>query len=319
MKQFLTKLLLIFISTWLCFEMVLRWFDLARFTIPTEQIGKNCMLKPGQKGIYVGGGFGEIQSTYTINKQGWNSTVDFDLPTDSQKIRVALIGDSYVAGMHVDVENSIGRQLDRLTHHKTITHEYGRDGANIEDFNTIYTSFVKGKYDYVFVLLRGNNFNASSPSFMNCSCVDESNSSSPKGMIRYIYSHSAVLSYLNINQFLTENMQSMMRNVGSKFSGDVFAVADDEVGGNEAQKDPNLKKVEGEVNRIKWVFGPEVIVLYDGKLLNLHDADRAYPVDRNVFVEVKHKKDEVLDYGFDIHWNMNGRRDCAKTMFGVIN
>jgi len=315
MKQFLTKIFLILISTWLCFEAVLRWFDLARFTIPTKQIGNNCMLKPGSSGMYVGGGCGEIQAKFKVNRQGWNSTEDYDLPTDSQHKRVALIGDSYVEGTHEDVENSIGRQLDRLTHNKTVTHEYGRSGANIEDFERVYNSFVKGKYDYVFVLLRDGNFNATSTSFMNCPCPENERSLSLKGMIRYIYSHSAVLSYLNTNQFLTENTQNMIKNVRSNFS---YSEDESKVLNANGSTKVQIQQIQEVKNRIDWVFGPEVIVLYESKLLDIHSTTWKYPSGRNLFLEIQHKEDEVLDFGFDTHWNTSGRKDCAITMFHAI-
>ncbi len=314
MKHFLIKLFLILLSTWLCFEVVLRWFDLARYTIPTDQIGNNCMLKPGYSGLYVGGGFGEIQAKFTINSQGWNSTEDFNLISDSQTVRVALIGDSYVEGTHVDVENSIGRQLDRMTHNKTITHEYGRSGANIEDFNRVYNSFVKGKYDYVFVLLRDGNLNATSATFMNCGCSKEEHSSKSKGMIRSMYSHSAVLSYLNINQFLTENVQNMIKKIRENFSYSGSAASDVNAQG---QTKVQTKQIPHKENQVDWDFGPEVIILYEKKLLNKHEIIQKIP-EKHVFLAVNHNENDVLDFGFDRHWNSIGRKDCAITMFHAI-
>ena len=309
MQKFLFRLIIVFLLTWLSLECVLRYFGLARFTIPTEQIGNNCMLKPGYSGTYVGGGFGEIQSKFTINRQGWNSTVDYHILQDTQKIRVALIGDSYVEGLHSDVENSIGRQLDRLTKNRTITHEFGRSGANIEDFKLIYSTQIQGNYDYVFVLLRDGNFNATAPSFMNCKCPNTENTESIKGKIRYFYTHSAVLSYLNINQLLSENLQRMYQDIRSKFS-----IEGNENDTSTIQEQP----IQTVKKQIDWIFGPEVIVIYDSKRLDIRSKTIKYPTEENVFMEIQHQSKSVLDFGFDKHWNDLGRKDCAATLFHAI-
>lgn len=309
MRKFLSRLIIIFLLTWLSLECVLRCFGLARFTIPTEQIGNNCMLKPGYSGTYVGGGFGEIQSKFTINRQGWNSTVDYRNFQDTQKIRVALIGDSYVEGLHVDVDSSIGRQLDKLTRYRSITHEFGRSGANIEDFKLIYTTQIQGRYDYVFVFLRDGNFNANAPSFMNCQCPDSENSESIKGKIRNVYTHSAVLSYLNINQLLSENLLGMYQGFRSKFTA-----KNKEDDTSKAQEQP-IKTAKKQVD---WIFGPEVIVIYESQLLDIHSKSVEYPIKQNTFLKINHKEGKIQDFGFDRHWNILGRRDCAVTMFHAI-
>ena len=307
MRKFLLRLFIVFLFTWVLLEGVLRWFDLARFTIPTEQIGNNCMLKPKYAGTYVGGGFGEIQSEFIINHQGWNSTVDYQILQDTQKIRVALIGDSYVEGLHVDVDNSIGRQLDKLTRNRTITHEFGRSGANIEDFKLIYTTQIKGKYDYVFVFLRDGNFNADAPTFMNCNCPENKNKIN--GSIRSIYSNSAVLSYLNINQLLSENLLGMVNGIRSKFS-----LKDEEQSSASKQVLPILTVKK----QVDWIFGPEVIVIYESKLLDIHSKSVEYPIKQNTFLKINHNEGNRLDFAFDKHWNIQGRKDCAATMFRAI-
>ena len=165
MKNFAKRVFgTVFLSV-LLLEAFLRIFNFAGITMPEVNIDGNKMLKPGSNGIWVKGGFGEIKSHYVINHQGWNSIVDYD-SIDNSKIKIAIIGDSYIQGLHVDVENSIGRILEKKSSNYVV-HEFGRDGANIVDYSLVYNKWVIGKYDYVFILSTDKDLTSKQPSFMN--------------------------------------------------------------------------------------------------------------------------------------------------------
>ncbi|MCX5687423.1 MAG: hypothetical protein NTV71_02080 [Candidatus Omnitrophica bacterium] len=55
------------------------------------------------KGVYRKG---EIKARYNINKEGWNSNKEY-VERKSSKIRIAVIGDSYVEGLTVDADKSL--------------------------------------------------------------------------------------------------------------------------------------------------------------------------------------------------------------------
>jgi hypothetical protein len=77
-------------------------------------LNNNKLLRPGAEGILVQGGRREVASHYKINQQGINSLKDYTT-LDENKIDIAIIGDSYIQGLQVDVEKSIGRILEAET------------------------------------------------------------------------------------------------------------------------------------------------------------------------------------------------------------
>ena len=94
----------------------------------------------------------DIVSNYKINSQGFNSLRDYNV-LDDNKISIAIIGDSYIQGMHVNVENSIGRLIEQESDNMFEVHEYGINGMNIVDYQLVFNQFVKDRYDYTFILV----------------------------------------------------------------------------------------------------------------------------------------------------------------------
>ncbi len=292
MRKFIFTLTGVILLTSVCLELVLRTFDLARYTLPTVCFQGNKLYTPGYHGLYVGGGFGEISAPFKFNNQGWNSTLDYSV-RDSTKINVALIGNSYVEGFQVDVRKSIGRILDSLFVNQTITHEYGHSGSNIVDFEMVYRNFIRDQYDYVFVLISDGSLVDNSPTYMGV-CEDDVKDN----WIRDIYTKSALLSYININQYFSENAKKSFSNLFSFNRGPVK---------------PKLKKKLRKCN-----FDGIIYYLYEPGKLDVNEYCRLNKLDKEFLVPVIHSEDEIINFGFDTHWNSNGRLNCAEAMYFSI-
>ena len=296
MKSFLIKIIIVLVASLISFEAILRIFNLSRFTFPLTVVDNNELYLPGNYGYYIGGGFGEIKAVYKINQQGWNSVLDYNEVEKESSKRVAVIGDSFIEGFQVDVTKSIGRQLDSLTKFQTITHEYGHSGANVFDFELVYEEYVKNNYDYVFVLISNGNLSAFSPSFMK-----NSNLHGGRNIMREVYSRSAILSYLNINHLMTQNLKNIFPK---HFQSQGITPS-------------------GSFAENKWKsnigFGPEVYYLFEPDKLDVESFKNAYHINPNRLIPIIHSKSEIIDFGFDSHWNLTGRRNCARTIYSVLS
>ena len=143
----------------------------------------------------------DIVSNYKINSQGFNSLRDYNV-LDDNKISIAIIGDSYIQGMHVNVENSIGRLIEQESDNMFEVHEYGINGMNIVDYQLVFNQFVKDRYDYTFILVTDKDIIKKNPSAMSKGHELDNNST-----IRKIYDKLSFIRYLNINHGLSEKLK----------------------------------------------------------------------------------------------------------------
>ena len=150
MIEFFKKLFFTFLLLVVFLEILIRLFGLATPVIPGEIIKGNYRLKPNQHGKWVKGPLKEINSFYSINSLGFNSVINYDL--DSTKIKIALIGDSFIEGLHSNVNNSIGRRLELLVNKRISVHEYGISGWNAHNYIEIARK-IKRNYKFIFVLI----------------------------------------------------------------------------------------------------------------------------------------------------------------------
>ena len=62
--------------------------------------------QPNQTGTWVVGFYGEVQGKYHINGQGWNSPHEYTADKPDGTLRIAVIGDSFIEAMQVDVDET---------------------------------------------------------------------------------------------------------------------------------------------------------------------------------------------------------------------
>ena len=103
------------------------------------------------------------QSVVSINQEGWNSTFpSYRLEKHPNVLRVAVVGDSYVHGAFVDVEDGFPHQLQmRMTESglSTEVYRFGMDGAPLSQYlHMLRNSVVKFKPDLVVIPLVHNDF-----------------------------------------------------------------------------------------------------------------------------------------------------------------
>ncbi|HAZ09616.1 MAG TPA: hypothetical protein DCY56_00710 [Candidatus Omnitrophica bacterium] len=111
------------------------------------------------KGVYRKG---EIKARYNINKEGWNSNKEY-IEQKSDKIRIAVIGDSYVEALNVDADKSLAEVLEAAAikeiGNKVEVYRFGFGGAPLSQYFQMMR-YVKKKYnpDAIIIIIVHNDF-----------------------------------------------------------------------------------------------------------------------------------------------------------------
>ena len=106
------------------------------------------------------------ETLVTINKEGWNSTKDaYPLAKTPGVLRVAVIGDSYVHGSFVNVEEAFPDVIERQLAAAGVRAEvlrFGMDGAPLSQYlHVMRREVARYKPDVVLVQLIHNDFDES--------------------------------------------------------------------------------------------------------------------------------------------------------------
>lgn len=292
MKRFIFQLVTSIFLVFLLLEIVLRVFQLAGSTLPESSINDNRLLTPNASGECVKGGMGEIRSRYKVNNQGWISSIDYSEEIEDS-LKIALVGDSYIQGLHTSSDSSIGRQFELMYRQDKIVYEYGRSGGNIVDFYKIYEEFELEKFFKVFILVTDKDLTTKKPAFMG-----NGKRIKPKNFLRKIYDNIYVIRYLNINQ----GLYKVLKDIPSKPFKNLQVATKEDI-----QLDKiNLSVING--------FGDNVVFLFEDEGLS-HEVKELinYPLQP---IEPIFLPDNC---GFDNHWNLNGRKNCALAMKAYLD
>ncbi|WP_299779269.1 hypothetical protein [uncultured Formosa sp.] len=283
MKKFIIYIILAFSLYIILLEVTTRVFDLSEQTVPEANLNNNMLLKPNTEGVWVKGGMREIASHYKINNQGFNSLKDYTV-LDSNKINIAIIGDSFIEGFHTDVENSIGRLIEADTRDEIEVHEYGKSGGNIVDFSLIFKQWIKNRYDYTFILISDRDLDAYDAFFM-----EKGNKIPKNSIIRKIYNHLSSIRYININHGLHIKLK------------EIFSCY-------------RCSKNNQNTNITQYV-NSTALQEFDKSCVFIYEKDKLSPdiIATSIklpCLEIIHQN-KPHTYGFDSHWNLNGRKNCA--------
>jgi len=89
-------------------------YDATRFFVPSEDPQLLYELKPGVSGLFDGLSLGRLPETHlSINSVGFRGK-EYPVSKPENTYRIALLGDSVAFGWGVEIEDSIGYQLEML-------------------------------------------------------------------------------------------------------------------------------------------------------------------------------------------------------------
>nr|WP_298998217.1 hypothetical protein [uncultured Allomuricauda sp.] len=131
MFRFIKKIVVYVALIFLVLELMVRVFHLYN-DMPEWYLAEDKTYKrvPGQEGFAVFGNRKQKTSPYRINQAGYNSFREFN-PTE-EGIEIAILGDSFIEGLHQDYRNSIGKKIERQLENLQV-YEYGHSNFDLAD------------------------------------------------------------------------------------------------------------------------------------------------------------------------------------------
>ena len=308
MIKLIIRVITFFVFTLFIFEIYIRIFYLYD-DVPKVHLDSNKLLvyKPNQNGSYNFGNRKEVDSKYLINSAGFNSVVEYDFSTNTPKI--ALIGDSYIEGFHQDVNNSIGRMLNRLSDYQCF--EYGLSSWTLNDYLNLISSDSTqfNQFEYIFINLNPSDLQFSLYNYWNSEVsklkVDKQNSF----IYKYIYSKVKLLS--------SANQMGIFNNLRKKIK--IFSA------NNQLESNNN--------NNLQFTIFHEILNYYNipiknEKLIFLFNSNLKYQesflnhIKQGYnFIDLSISFNQSADlpyFRFDRHWNNKGRMLVAKEILNKI-
>jgi len=310
MIKLIIKTIIFFVITLFIFEIYIRIFHLYD-DVPKVHLDSNKLFvyKPNQNGSYNFGNRKEVDSKYLINSSGFNSVVEYDFITNIPKI--ALIGDSYIEGFHQDVNNSIGRMLDRLGGYQC--YEYGISGWNLNDYLNLISSDSTqfNKFEYIFINLNPSDLEHSLHDYLNSDesklKIDKQNSF----IYKYIYS--------NIKLISSANQMGIFNNVVKKIK--IFSRNNN----NQLESNNNdlqLKNFHEILNYFNIPIKNQKLIFLINSNLKYQESFLELIKQGYNFIDLSKSFNESEDlpyFRFDHHWNNKGRQLIAKEILYKIN
>ncbi|MBZ0264594.1 hypothetical protein K8I28_07985 [bacterium] len=301
-------------------------------------------------GLFTIGNFAQQRGRWHINNYGWNSPFDYD--RSSTKPLVAIIGDSYVDGLQLDVDQKMSSLVADSLQDSMRVYSFGMAGAPFSQYLHV-SRYVNTNFDpdiLVFVVIH-NDFDEShtdmirNPLFMQ---IEDSahgineippKAYRPNNTIRMIRK-SALVRYLYINLHAKEVLQGFINRLT--------------MGGDAPEYNMNInvdamfERLEDIKSGITYLIetilkensDKRVIFIMDGlreeiynnsfknsKLMFLHMLMSEICASRDCeFIDMtpifkthyaKHK--QRFETPYDNHWNKLGHELVANTVLGVLS
>jgi DNA polymerase III epsilon subunit-like protein len=149
-----------------CF--ILLEFFVFRFVLVASDFPKldfvDGVLKyePEQDGIYRVKN--EVKGKFKINESGWNSKYDqYEINRSGSKLRVAVIGDSYVEALHVNYDESLAEQIElAFDSGRLEAYRFAVSGAPLSQYlHILRKETLKYSPDLVVIIVVHNDFDES--------------------------------------------------------------------------------------------------------------------------------------------------------------
>ena len=267
---------------------------------------------PNQTGYYTIGNRRMNFAQYHINKSGFNSYRDFNPTKDKEE--VALLGDSFIEGLHQDYFNSIGEKVENALDNGTEVYEYGHSGYDLADVLYLMHTYEK-KFeliDHIIIYLKFDN-----DLLRDTYAPDQYWVDSQYFLFSRIQRKSKFISYLKDIGFFEP-----LRNLKTTILSYVFPNE-----GNYDQTESSVLKTEEEkvnqyLNNFKVLM--ETYPIDKDKTVFLLDSTKT----ASAFLDYcKSNGYKYLDFSkelndskrpttlvFDRHWNNNGRNIIARVI-----
>lgn len=346
MKMFLARLIVFSILLVLILEVFFR------FVLHASENPRGIQLEDelifafdttsSRSGLFTYGRFCHRGGNWRINNSGWLSCYDYEPKTDAGRLRVAVIGDSFVEGFQVDAVDRLDAALSNKLSNADV-YSFGHSGAQLAQYCAlteyiewrwspdVYIIAVEGTdvsecidgYRYYFgVELEGDTVSLRTPDTYTVQYPYGQLANRYSALVRYLWRNAGVGGRIQgaIGPSLTSKESSessvdsistvvagflldeMMRNA----PGDLFILAAVPLngGGNRVSGEPALTPAASALLQVSE--GKESVVF----------VDLAPALSR---AERESENGIHFDYRNDSHWNAAGVAAVADTLAYVID
>ena len=297
-------------------------------------------------GRYTIGKLAQQRARWRINNHGWNSDIDYETKmTKRKRPLIAIIGDSYVEALQVDVEKNVAADLRNMVHGKYDVYSFGISGAPLSAYLQM-SRYVNKYFDpaiIVFIIIH-NDFHESLYALnqavgmmrfdKDASGFKEINGPYNPTWYRRLIGHSSLARYLWVTLKLDATLFGKKPRPGAVYDEDIDVSLinehKDEIAG---VTDFILRRLRSENPSKKIVFlidAPRNDIyshaIDNSSLMPLHrllkekcDAYGFYFSDlTGVFKENFASTGIRFDSPYDYHWNALGHRVAAETLFNKL-
>lgn len=134
------------------------------YSFDRENNIRKFSFENGTEGVRTLGVFAQKKAKWRINNHGWNSSIDYNFDRDSTKFRIAIIGDSFIEGLHINPDENVGHILnDFLGRDSFEVYTFAQSGWPLSAY--LHTNrYIQSHYkpDLVIVNIVHNDFVESS-------------------------------------------------------------------------------------------------------------------------------------------------------------
>jgi len=147
----------LFLAELVLFRFLLPGSDLPAYSFSEEGVVKHL---PNQTGTYRIKN--EIAARFRINQNGWNSGHERYLPQKSERLRIVVIGDSYVEALQVPYNHSLAEKIEGLCAGQCEAYRFGISGAPLSQYlHVLRREAAAFKPGWVVVVMVQNDFDES--------------------------------------------------------------------------------------------------------------------------------------------------------------
>jgi len=316
---------------------------------PIDQIAR---FEIGQRaGMYTTGKFAQQRGRWRINNMGWNSDIDYLTSDRRSRPLIAIIGDSYIEALQVDIKNSIVSILREKVSDQYDVYGFGMSGASLAQY--LQMSRYVNKYFSPNVLVINvvhNDFDesltsiANYPYFLGIEITDSGPKEAALPLIQIKAKRTTKIAFESaIFRYLWNNLEFNMRLLKWGFRQDENLAKQKKE--NDGYLYPehvdNIKNIEEAVKYILLKMKEENP---KSKLIFMIDAPRSDIYKNNIhhskvlwmnkllenlctnynilFIDLtepfyeKYKKDKIRFSSMsDYHWNEEGHKYAAEVLY----
>jgi len=333
--------------TFLIFELIFRFFiPASNPPIPKfyQNSGTYKFDTIHKNGIYTHGKFSDLKASWHINKQGWNFYDDYS--NVIHKPLIAIIGDSYVEALQVNVTENFSYKLKEKLDDRFNVFAFGRSGSPMSQYLYI-NKIVNSEYspDVVVINFVHNDFDESLDTLYNrhfsklkynkmFDSFDEiapSNIDLGKSRLSYL-THSALFRYIFYNLDLYTKLFSLNTKKNTKYESNidyeyVFSQKNDIKKATEYVL-LNLKKLNNGKRLILVMDGaresiysgkPSNVIWLNKMMKELTDKYKIEFIDLDQYMRRDFNQNHVkFNSNIDFHWNQYGHNFVSEILYKQI-